>query len=95
MPSTLVGRTILVTAATAVISVIITALVALPVATRQADNAARADLVDKAAISVELLATERPAARQRIVARLRDDGIAVYLIRRARAFAVSSTTSPR
>ena len=82
MTRTLVGRAILVTAATAVVSVIITALVALPMATRQADDTARAELVEKAAISVELLATERPAARQRIVARLRDDGIAVYLIRR-------------
>ncbi|WP_250006748.1 HAMP domain-containing sensor histidine kinase [Actinoplanes sp. M2I2] len=85
MPKTLTGRAVLVTAATAVIAVIVTALVALPIAVRSADRAARADLGDKSAIAVELLATERPAARQRIVARLRDDGIAVYLIRRGAA----------
>ncbi|GAA2539846.1 HAMP domain-containing sensor histidine kinase [Winogradskya consettensis] len=82
MPRTFAGRAVLVTAATAVISVIITALVALPIAVRSANNAARADLVEKSAIAVELLATERPAARERIVARLRDDGIALYLVRR-------------
>ncbi|WP_250038340.1 HAMP domain-containing sensor histidine kinase [Paractinoplanes maris] len=82
MPRTLTGRTVLVTAATAVVSVIITALVALPIAVRSAGNAARADLADKSAIAVELLTTERFVARQRIVARLREDGISVYLIRR-------------
>ncbi|GID28246.1 HAMP domain-containing sensor histidine kinase [Paractinoplanes brasiliensis] len=85
MPNTLAGRTVLVTAATAVVAVIITALVALPLAARSADNAARADLADKAALAVELLAAERPVVRERIVARLRDDGIAVYLIRRGRS----------
>lgn len=85
MPRTLVGRAILVTAATAVVSVIITALVALPIATRSANDAARADLADKAALAVELLGTERLAVRQRIVTGLRDDGIAVYLIRRGAA----------
>ena len=79
---TLSGRTVLVTAATAVVAVIITALVALPVAVRSADNAASADLVEKSALAVELLTTERQAARERIVARLRADGVDVYLIRR-------------
>ncbi|AGL19770.1 histidine kinase [Actinoplanes sp. N902-109] len=60
---------------------IITALVALPIAVRSANSAARADLVEKSALAVELLATERPVARERIVTRLRDDGIAVYLLR--------------
>ncbi|MCM4082394.1 HAMP domain-containing sensor histidine kinase [Paractinoplanes hotanensis] len=82
MLRTLTGRAVLVTAATAVISVIVTALVALPIAVRSANNAGRADLADKSAIAVELLTTERFAARQRIVARLRDDGISVYLVRR-------------
>ncbi|WP_067503254.1 sensor histidine kinase KdpD [Actinoplanes sp. TFC3] len=83
MLKTFAGRSVLITAATAVVSVIVTALVALPVAVRSANNAARADLVEKSALAVELLATERPAARERIVSRLRDDGIAVYLLRRA------------
>ncbi|SNY62990.1 sensor histidine kinase [Paractinoplanes atraurantiacus] len=85
MLRTFAGRAVLVTAATAVISVIITALVALPIAVRSANNAARADLAEKAALAVELLASERAAARTRIVNRLRDDGIAVYLIRRGAA----------
>ncbi|XVU29114.1 ATP-binding protein [Actinoplanes sp. CA-054009] len=85
MLRTFAGRAVLVTAATAVISVIITALVALPIAVRSANNAARADLSEKSALAVELLASERAAARIRIVNRLRDDGIAVYLIRRGAA----------
>jgi signal transduction histidine kinase len=78
---TLSGRVVLVTAATAVVAVIVTALVALPIAVRTANNAARADLVEKSAIAVELLRTERAAARERIVSQLRQDGIAVYLLR--------------
>ncbi|MFF5083439.1 ATP-binding protein [Actinoplanes sp. NPDC000266] len=85
MLKTFTGRAVLVTAATAVVSVIITALVALPIAVRSANNAARADLSEKSALAVELLASERAAARTRIVNRLRDDGIAVYLIRRGAA----------
>jgi signal transduction histidine kinase len=79
---TLSGRIVLVTAATAVVSVIITAMVALPIAVRSANSAARDDLVDKSAIAVELLTTERQVARERIVSRLRADGVDVYLIRR-------------
>ena len=85
MPSflgTLSGRTVLVTAATAVVAVIITALVALPIAVRSANNAARDELVEKSALAVELLSTERQLARQRIVSRLRADGVEVFLIRR-------------
>ncbi|MDR7277083.1 sensor histidine kinase [Catenuloplanes atrovinosus] len=85
MPRTFVGRAILVTAATAVVCVLVTALVALPLAVRSADEAARVDLAEKSALAVELLATERPVARQRIVARLREQGIAVYLVRRGAA----------
>ena len=72
----------LVTAATAVVAVIVTALVALPITVRSANNAARDDLREKSALAVELLATERQVARERIVARLRADGVDVYLIRR-------------
>jgi signal transduction histidine kinase len=78
---TLTGRVVLVTAATAVIAVIVTALVALPIAVRSANNAARDDLVEKSQIAVELLRTERPAAREEIVGQLREDGISVYLLR--------------
>jgi two-component system sensor histidine kinase BaeS len=79
---TLTAQVVLITAATAVVSVIVTALVALPIAVRTADDQARAELVEKSALAVELLATERPAARERIVRQLRRDDIAVYLIRR-------------
>jgi signal transduction histidine kinase len=80
---TLTARVVLVTCATAVVAVIVTALVALPIAVRSANNQARADLVEKSALAVELLSTERPAQRERIVNRLRKDRIAVYLLRRA------------
>jgi two-component system sensor histidine kinase BaeS len=79
---TLSGRVVLVTAATAVVAVIVTALVALPIAVRSANNAARTDLAEKSAIAVELLRTEKPAARERIVTQLRQDNISVYLLRR-------------
>ena len=62
---TLTAQVIGVTAATAVVAVIVTALVALPVAVRSANNQARAELVEKSALAVELLATERPAVRQK------------------------------
>ncbi|MEV4708551.1 HAMP domain-containing sensor histidine kinase [Actinoplanes sp. NPDC049316] len=80
--ATLAGRTVLVTAATAVVAVIITAMVALPIAVRSANSAARADLAEKAAVAVELLTSERAVVRERIVSRLRADGIDVYLVRR-------------
>ncbi|MET8150681.1 HAMP domain-containing sensor histidine kinase [Actinoplanes sp. NPDC049668] len=79
---TLSGRIVLVTAATAVVAVIVTAMVALPIAVRSANSAAREDLVEKSALAVELLTTERQVARERIVSRLRADGVDVYLIRR-------------
>jgi signal transduction histidine kinase len=78
----LTGRVVLVTVATAVVSVLITALVAVPVAIRSVNAQLRVELLDKSALAVELLATERPAARERIVTSLRRDGIEVYLIRR-------------
>jgi two-component system sensor histidine kinase BaeS len=79
---TLTSRVVLVTVATAVVAVIVTALVAVPVAVRSVNAQIRAELVEKSALAVELLATERPAARERIVRQLRQDGIAVYLVRR-------------
>jgi signal transduction histidine kinase len=82
LAKTLTARVVLVTCATAVVSVIVTALVALPVAVRTTNNQAGTELVEKTALAVELLATERPAQRERIVRQLRADGIAVYLIRR-------------
>src|SRR5689334_10931737 len=79
---TLTSRVVLVTVATAVVAVIVTALVAVPIAVRSVNNQIRAELVEKSALAVELLTDERPAARERIVRQLRRDGIAMYLIRR-------------
>ncbi|MBG0560145.1 HAMP domain-containing sensor histidine kinase [Actinoplanes aureus] len=82
---TLTGRAVLVTAATAVVAVIVTALVAIPVAVRSVNTQIRAELMEKTALAVELLADERPAARERIARRLRQDDIEIYLIRRGTA----------
>ncbi|MGX6605522.1 histidine kinase dimerization/phospho-acceptor domain-containing protein [Micromonosporaceae bacterium Da 78-11] len=79
---TLTGRVVLVTVATAVVAVIVTALVAVPVAVRQVNSSIRAELADKSAIAVQLLATERQPAREAIVKSLRQDDIEIYLIRR-------------
>jgi two-component system sensor histidine kinase BaeS len=79
---TLTGRVVLVTAATAVVAVIVTALVAVPVAVRTVNAQIRAELVATGKIAVEMLTTERQAARGRIVAELRRQGVEVYLIRR-------------
>ncbi|GAA0810276.1 HAMP domain-containing sensor histidine kinase [Spirilliplanes yamanashiensis] len=82
---TLTGRTVLVTCATAVVAVIVTALVAFPVAVRAAGDQARAGLDEKAALATEVLGAARPAQRQNIVRRLQRQDIAVYLIRRGEA----------
>jgi signal transduction histidine kinase len=79
---TLTGRAVLVTAATAVIAVIVTSLVAVPVAVRSVNLQSRAELMAKTTLAEELLAGERPAARSRITERLRADGIEIYLFRR-------------
>ena len=79
---TLTARVALVTAATAVVAVIVTALVAVPLAVRAVNNQVRAELRDKSALAVELLTDLRPARRELIVQELREQDIAVYLIRR-------------
>jgi signal transduction histidine kinase len=78
----LTGRVVLVTAATAVVAVIVTALVAVPAAIRSANAQLRAELMEKSRIAVELLGAERPAARERIVTELRRQQVEVYLVRR-------------
>lgn len=79
---TLTSRVLLVTVATAVVAVIVTALVAVPVAVRSVNVLTRSELLEKSAIAVELLATERQPARERIAQSLRQDNIEIYLIRR-------------
>jgi two-component system sensor histidine kinase BaeS len=82
MTRTLSARAILVTCATAVVSVIVTALVAVPVAVRSANDQARQGLDEKATLVGDMLAGPRPTDREALVRRLRQQGIAVYLVRR-------------
>jgi two-component system sensor histidine kinase BaeS len=82
MTRTLGARAILVTCATAVVSVIVTALVAMPVAVNSANRQLRNGLDEKAILVGEVLAGERPGERQALVNRLRQQGINVYLVRR-------------
>jgi two-component system sensor histidine kinase BaeS len=82
MTKTLGARAILVTCATAVVSVIVTALVAMPVAVGSANRQARQGLNDKAILVGEVLADQRAAQRQAVVSRLRQQGIDLYLVRR-------------
>jgi two-component system sensor histidine kinase BaeS len=85
MIRTFTARAILVTCATAVVSVIVTALVAFPVATRSANTQARADLTQKVTIASDYLTIARPAQRQKLVRGLRQQGIDVYFIRNGAA----------
>jgi two-component system sensor histidine kinase BaeS len=79
---TMTGRVVLVTAATAVVAVIVTALVAVPVAIRSVNQQIRAELVEQSKIAVELLTTEKQPSRERIATDLRDENIKIYLVRR-------------
>src|SRR5689334_25338562 len=79
---TLTGRVVLVTAATAVVAVIVTALVAVPVAIRSVNQQIRAELVEQSKIAVELLTSERQPARERIASDLRDEKVDIYVVRR-------------
>ncbi|MFC4064700.1 HAMP domain-containing sensor histidine kinase [Actinoplanes subglobosus] len=81
---TLTGRAVLVTAATAVVAVIVTAMVAVPIAIRSVNTQIRTELMDKTVLAVELLTDERPAARKRIADRLRAQDVEIYLIRNGR-----------
>jgi two-component system sensor histidine kinase BaeS len=82
MTRTLGARAILVTCTTAIISVIVTALVAFPVTVRSANQAAREGLNQKAQLAGDVLTATRAADRERVVARLRQQNVSVYLILR-------------
>jgi two-component system sensor histidine kinase BaeS len=82
MIRTFSARAILVTCATAVVSVIVTAAVALPVAVTAANRQARQGLDEKTTLVGEVLVSARPAERESLVRRLRQQGIEVYLVRR-------------
>jgi signal transduction histidine kinase len=89
---TLTTRAVLVTCLVALISVLITALVALPFAVRSVNEEARLTLADKARVAANLiegrdtsLAQQREEQRARRVAQtLREQGIATVLIRNGR-----------
>ncbi len=90
--STLTARAVLVTGLVAVISVVITAAVALPVTVRSANDDARAGLAGKANIAANAIegrdtvgAAAREDARARKVAQtLRGEGIETVLISNGR-----------
>jgi two-component system sensor histidine kinase BaeS len=79
--SGLTTRAVLVTCLAALVSVLVTALVALPVAVRAANAEARKGLADKAQLAADLVNTRpRPAGQQRLTNQLRAQNIDVYLI---------------
>jgi two-component system OmpR family sensor kinase len=86
---TLLSRSILLTCATALVSVLVTALVAFPFAARAAQRQARVSLAAEATVVTEVLrprlATGRTADEDRVAAALRQRGIDVYLVRGGRA----------
>ena len=89
MTSTLTARTIIVTCAAALISVLVTALVAAPVGVRAADKQARQGLTDKTKLAADLLGprlvTPRTRDEERVVQQLRAQQIDLYLVRAGQA----------
>jgi two-component system sensor histidine kinase BaeS len=80
---TLTARAVLVTCLAALVSVLVTALVAFPLALRAANTEARRGLSDKADIVVDAVDL-RPGAAAPLVRDLRAKGIVVYLVRSGR-----------
>jgi signal transduction histidine kinase len=82
---TLTARAVLVTCAVALVSVLVTAVVAVPLAVRSADRQARAALSAQARLAAEVLRPRvdrgRTTDEERIVAQLRRQGLDVYLVR--------------
>jgi two-component system sensor histidine kinase BaeS len=79
--STLTTRAVVVTCLAALVSVLVTALVALPFAVRAANKEARKGLADKAVLAADLVNSRpRPAGQQRLTNQLRAQGIEIYLI---------------
>ncbi|MEV4417272.1 histidine kinase dimerization/phospho-acceptor domain-containing protein, partial [Catellatospora sp. NPDC049609] len=81
--TTLTTRAVLAGVGVALISLVVTALVAVPLATRAAEQAAREGLAAQTEVVAQVLRARRAAAADaRLVEQLRqiDDGIAAYLI---------------
>jgi two-component system sensor histidine kinase BaeS len=80
----LTARAVAITCLVALVSVLVTALVAVPLAARATNDATRAGLRDKALLAVDLIDL-RPGAAERIVNELRAQHIDVFLVRGGRA----------
>jgi two-component system sensor histidine kinase BaeS len=80
--SSLTARAVWVTCLAALVSVLVTALVAFPLALRAANSEARKGLADKALIAADLIGSRpREAGQQRLISELRRQNIDVYLVR--------------
>ncbi|WP_422772362.1 histidine kinase dimerization/phospho-acceptor domain-containing protein [Plantactinospora sp. WMMC1484] len=86
---TLTARAVGVSCAVALVSVLVTALVAIPLATRSAERQAREALVAQARLAAEALRPRidrgRTVDEERIIRQLRNQGIDAYLVRAGRA----------
>ncbi|MGW5559650.1 sensor histidine kinase [Micromonospora sp. NPDC003944] len=83
---TLTARAVLVTCAVALVSVLVTAIVAVPLAIRGAERSEQQALAAQARLAAEVLRTRldrgRGADEERLIQQLRNQGIDAYLIRR-------------
>ncbi|WP_030487786.1 sensor histidine kinase [Micromonospora chokoriensis] len=83
---TLTARAVLVTCAVALVSVLVTAIVAVPLAIRGAERRDQEALAAQARLAAEVLRTRldrgRSADEERLIQQLRAQGIDAYLIRR-------------
>ncbi|WP_410810821.1 histidine kinase dimerization/phospho-acceptor domain-containing protein [Micromonospora sp. 067-2] len=86
---TLTARAVLVTCAVALVSVLVTAIVAVPLAIRGAERRDQDALAAQARLAAEVLRTRldrgRTADEERLIQQLRNQGIDAYLIRRGTA----------
>jgi two-component system sensor histidine kinase BaeS len=82
----LTGRTVLVTCVVTLVSVLVTAVIALPLATRATLEQTRRSLADRTDLVASYLAARpNPRARRAVVQELRDRGVPVVLIVRGSA----------
>ncbi|MEV4717462.1 HAMP domain-containing sensor histidine kinase [Micromonospora noduli] len=83
---TLTARAVLVTCAVALVSVLVTAIVAVPLAIRGAERSEQEALAAQARLAAEVLRTRldrgRSADEERLIRQLRDQDIDAYLVRR-------------
>ena len=83
---TLTSRAVVVGCLVAVISVLVTALVAVPLAARAVEAQTRESLAAEATVvAAALRATPRPAADRRVIAALRERDIELFVLRRGAA----------